>query len=83
MGPPGVHSLASKAPIFISEKEMGAAPAMFGDLCVCVRKVLSVPERHDVQTQHDDLRERLARMELLTQCFHMQPGGLSKRPPEP
>ena len=83
MGVPGVHNLVIRAPIFIFQEEMGASAAVLHDMCACVRKVLSVPECRDVQMQHDELVERLAHMEVLTRRYHMQPGGLSKHPPEP
>ena len=52
--------------------QMGLVNSIAESLCECLFK----PMRQDFEAKTRDLDERLARMELITKRFHLQPGGL-------
>ena len=51
---------------------MGLVNSLFETVVECLFR----PVKEQVDRRHDDLEERLARMELITKRFHLQPGGL-------
>ena len=59
---------------------MGAVTSMLQNCCVRCKVLLSIADRDVTQDSHDELAERLANLELLTRRYHLQPGGLCRRP---
>ena len=51
---------------------MASLNSLFESVVECLFR----PVKEQVDRRQDDLEERLARMELITKRFHLQPGGL-------
>ena len=53
-------------PVFTRKQEMGLIVSLLSECCVRCKILLSIADQHVTQSNHQDLAERLAHLELLT-----------------